>query len=71
MSQSDMPPPAPERVANPRIRKDQAAHCFQQISETMHCATPKTPTRKHCSTVAEVSAHNHEEKQTQTVILIA
>ena len=37
--QSDMPPPAPERVANPRIREDRAVQDFQCNSEKMHRAT--------------------------------
>ena len=37
--QSDMPPPVPERVANPRIREDRAVHNFQWNSEGMHRAT--------------------------------
>ena len=34
-----MPPPVPERVANPRIREDRVAQDFQQNSEKMHRAT--------------------------------
>ena len=39
MTQGDMPPPVPERVANPRIREDRAAHDFRQNSGKMHRAT--------------------------------
>ena len=39
MRQSDMPPPTPERVANPRIREDRAVQNFQFNSEKMHRAT--------------------------------
>ena len=35
----DMPPPVPERVANPKIRADQAVQDFQQNSEKTHRAT--------------------------------
>ena len=34
-----MPPPVPERVANPRIREDRAIQEFRQNSEQMHRAT--------------------------------
>ena len=34
-----MPPPVPERVANPRIREHRAVQNFRQNSETMHRAT--------------------------------
>ena len=39
MRQGDMPPPVPERVANPRIREDRAVQDFQYNSEKMHRAT--------------------------------
>ena len=39
MKRGDMPPPLPERVANPRIRDDQALHEFSSISDKMHRAT--------------------------------
>ena len=39
MTQSDMPPPVPERVANPRIREDRVVQDFQWNSEKMHRAT--------------------------------
>ena len=39
MRQGDVPPPVPERVANPRVREDQAVQDFRQNSEKMHCAT--------------------------------
>ena len=39
MRQSDMPPPVPERVANPSIREDRAVQDFQKNSEEMHRAT--------------------------------
>ena len=37
--QSDMPPPVPERVGNPRIREDRAVQDFRQNSEKMDRAT--------------------------------
>ena len=39
MRQGDMPPPVPERFANPRIREDPAVQDFRQNSEKMHRAT--------------------------------
>ena len=39
MRQGDMPPPAPERVANPRIREDRSVQDFQRNSEKMNRAT--------------------------------
>ena len=39
MTQGVMPPPAPERVANPSIREDRAVQDFQYNSEGMHRAT--------------------------------
>ena len=39
MKQGDMPPPVPERVANPRIRDDRAVQEFQSYSDRMHRAT--------------------------------
>ena len=39
MKQGDMPPPVPERVANPRIRDDRAVQEFQSNSDKMHRAT--------------------------------
>ena len=39
MRKSDMSPPAPERVANPRTREDRALQEFRQNSEKMHRAT--------------------------------
>ena len=39
MRQGDVPPPVPERVANPRVREDQAVQDFRQNSEKMHRAT--------------------------------
>ena len=39
MRQGDMPPPVPERVANPRTREDRAVQDFQCNSEKMHRAT--------------------------------
>ena len=39
MGQGDMPPPLPERVANPRFREDRAVQDFQCNSEKMHRAT--------------------------------
>ena len=38
MSKGDMPPPVPERVANPRIR-ERAIQEFRQSLEKMHGAT--------------------------------
>ena len=35
----DMPPPVPERVANPKIREDRAVQDFQSHSEKMHRVT--------------------------------
>ena len=37
----DMPPPVPERVANPKTREDRAAQDLRQNSEKMHRATSK------------------------------
>ena len=39
MNRGDMPPPAPKRVVNPRIRDDQAVHEFYSNSDKMHRAT--------------------------------
>ena len=39
MSKGDMPPPVPERLANPRIREDREVQDFRQNSEKMHRAT--------------------------------
>ena len=39
MKKSDMPPPVPERIANPRIREDQAFQEFHSNSDRMHSAT--------------------------------
>ena len=39
MRQGDMPPPVPERAANPRIREDRAVQDFLRDSEKMHRAT--------------------------------
>ena len=39
MKRGDMPPPVPKRVANPRIRDDQAVHEFCSNSDKMHRAT--------------------------------
>ena len=39
MKKGDMPPPVLERVANPRIREDQALHEIHSNSDTMHRAT--------------------------------
>ena len=41
MKRGDMPPPVPKRVANPRIRKDQALQEFRSNSDKMHRATPE------------------------------
>ena len=39
MRRGAMPPPVPQRVANPRIREDRAVQDFRQNSEKMHRAT--------------------------------
>ena len=39
MKRSDMPPPLPERVADPRIRDDPALNEFNSNSDKMHRAT--------------------------------
>ena len=39
MKRGGMPPPVPKRVANPRIRDDQALHEFYSNSDKMHRAT--------------------------------
>ena len=39
MRQRDMPPPVPERDANPKIRDNRAVQDFQRNSEKMHRAT--------------------------------
>ena len=39
MRRGVMPPPVPQRVANPRIREDRAVQDFRQNSEKMHRAT--------------------------------
>ena len=39
MRQGDTPPPLPKRVANPRIRDDQALLEFNSNSDKMHLAT--------------------------------
>ena len=41
MKRGDMPPPVPERVANPRIQEDQALQEFHSNSDKMHRATPE------------------------------
>ena len=41
MKRGDMPPPVPERGANPRIREDQALQEFHSKSDKMHRATPE------------------------------
>ena len=52
MIQRDMPPPVPERVANPRIRENRAVHDFQRNSEKMHRATHEDScTFDHCRSV--------------------
>ena len=40
MKRGDLPPPLPQRVANPRIREDQALQEFHSNSDRMHRATP-------------------------------
>ena len=40
MKRGDMPPPLPQRVANPRIREDQALRSFHSKSDKMHRPTP-------------------------------
>ena len=39
MKRGDLPPPLPKRVANPKIREDQALHEFYSNSDNMHRAT--------------------------------
>ena len=39
MKKGDMPPPLPGRVADPRIRDDQALQEFHSNSDKMHRAT--------------------------------
>ena len=39
MKKGEIPPPVPERVANPRIREDQAFQEFHSNSDRMHSAT--------------------------------
>ena len=39
MNRRDMPPPLPQRVANPRTRIDQVLQEFHSISDRMHRAT--------------------------------
>ena len=59
MRQGDRPPPAPERVANPRIREDRAAQEFQLNSEKMHRASSSDAYTKawfdHCRNVFQQS----------------
>ena len=40
MKRGDMPPSLPQRVANPRIREDQALQDFHSKSDKMHRAAP-------------------------------
>ena len=40
-----MPPPAPERVADPRVREDRAVQDFRQNSEKMHRASEDAYTK--------------------------
>ena len=40
MKRGDLPPPLPQRVANPRIREDQALQEFHSYSDRMHRTTP-------------------------------
>ena len=54
MKKGDVPPPVPERVANPRIRKDQAT----------------TITHKHGLITAELSSRNLSKKQVQTLTFL-
>ena len=52
MKRSDMPPPLPKRVANPRVRNDQALHDFYSNSDKMHRGTSDdtfTQAWFHCS----------------------
>ena len=48
MKQGDMPPPVPERVANPRIRDDRAVAGIS-IETRTRCTVPllMTPSHKH------------------------
>ena len=39
MRQGEIPPPVPERVADPSIREDRAVQDFRQNSDKMHRAT--------------------------------
>ena len=59
MKQGDMPPPVPERVANPRIRDDRAAQEFQSNSDKMHRATSDDAfTQAWLKKNAAMSSHN-------------
>ena len=42
----EMPPPAPKRLANPKIREDRAVQDFRQNSEKMHRATSEDANAK-------------------------
>ena len=61
MRKGNMPPPVPERVANPRRPSSTGIPTVPP---------PKTPTQRHGLTVAEVSSHNPCGKQAQTLIPI-
>ena len=54
-----MPPQLLQRVANPRIREDQALQEFDSSSDTMHRATSEeTISHKHGLITADLPSHN-------------
>ena len=57
MKRDDMPLPLPKRVANPRIRDDQALHEFNSNSDKMHRSTSVDALHKHGLITADLSVH--------------
>ena len=71
MRTGDMPPPEPERVANPRIREDRAVQDFRQNSEKMHHATSEDAfTKAWFDCCRSVFPQSVRRKQAQTLISI-
>ena len=58
MRQGDMPPPVPERVANPRIREDRAVQDFQETLKRCTVPPTKTPSQEHGLIIVEASSHS-------------
>ena len=58
MRQGDMPPPVPERVANPRVREDGAVQDFKGTWERGTVPPTKTPAQEHGLIIVEASSHS-------------